>query len=331
MKILYIILLSCITFPLVAQVDSTEIRKPPVLSDLPIIYDRNQLTRDFEAMEKPVFKAMPVKVTVESIQTRFENHPALKLMIPEVTLDDVQKVWARSLKKAGDGKLLREGNTYRMLGVNFKEVSSEVFDVEMQFKEEGSYISAWLAMEMDSAVISPESHPQMFASMEQYLKERGQEAYYDKVEKDVNEERKLLDGLEKELNGLVKDNEKMHKKISDNNIAINQTNVEIDQNEVEMKLSSDEEVRRKAAVGAAYDKDSEKAAKKEHKKSVRVKKKHRKNREKLFKSIIDSKRVIAENEQQISKNLTEQKNLLLKIQAQTLRIEGMKDKLAQIK
>jgi hypothetical protein len=331
MKHLYFVFLSCISLPLVAQVDSTEIRKPPVLSDLPIIYDRNLLQKDFEAMEKPVFQAQPIEVAVESVQTRFENHPAIKLKIPEVSMEDVQKSWTRDLKKFGDGKLIREGNIYRIQGVNFEEVSSEVFDVEMQFKEEATHTSLWLAMEMDSAIVTPESHSQLFTSMQEFLQDRGEEAYYEKVENDVNDERKLLDGLEKELNGLVKDNERMHKKISDSNIAINQTNVEIDQNAVEMKISSEEGSRKKAAVSSAYDKETEKEAKKELKKSEKDKKSLQKDREKLFQNIIDYKMVIAQNEQQISQNLTDQKNLLLKIQAQTLRIEGMKDKLDKIK
>jgi hypothetical protein len=331
MKLVSLILISLLSFPVLAQVDSTELRKPPVLSDLAIIYDRNLLTDEMNSMEKPVFEALPVQVSVEEISTRFNGHPAIKLSIPEVTLDDLQKSWTKYLRKAGDGKLQKEGNTLVIQDVVFEDASSEMFDVEMQFKQEEDKAVTWLAMEADSTMITPETHAKLFSSMEAFMLEKGKEAYRDKVNADLDQDRKDQDSMQKELNGLVKDSEKLHKKITDNNIAINQMNNEIDQNEIEIKLATEDAMKKKAAISAAYDKDSEKEAKKNHKDAEKDKKKLRKDREKMFQNIVDYKREIAEAEQAIGKNLEDQKNLLLKIHAQTLRIEAMKDKVAKIK
>lgn len=313
-----------------AQVDSLEIRKPPVLSDLPIIYDRNQLSAELAAIKKPVLTPSPVEVKLVSMPTRLGDSPALEMVIPETSLENVKRTWQRYLKREGDGKLQREGNTMYMEDVLIEEVSADYFNAEMLFDQDSSGTVVRLAMEKDSVIMNPEEDKAFFDAMEDLLLLRGKEAYREKVEDDLEEERKALDDMEKELSKLVKDSEKSHKNITDNNIQINQTNMEIDQNEIELRAITEELVRKRSEVSAARDKDAKKAAKKAENNSEKVQKKLQKDREKMFQGIIDNKREIAESEQGISKNLEEQRNLLLEMHQQALLIEALKDKMEGI-
>ncbi len=318
------------TAKVTAQVDSLEIRKPPVLSDLPIIYDRNQLSDELAAMKKPILKPSPVVVSTVEMETRLGNAPALQMVIPETSIDNVKRTWQRYLRKEGDGKLQRDGNTLFMEDVMVEEISSEFFNAEMRFDQDSSGTVVKIAMEKDSVIMNPQDDKVFFDAMEDLLVKRGKEAYRDKVEEDLNTERDVLDGMEKELSNLVKDNEKSHKNITDNNIEINQTNMEIDQNEIELRAITQELVQKRSAVSSARDKDSKKAAKKAENSTEKTQKRLQKDREKMFQGIIDSKREIAESEQDISRNLEEQRNLLLKMHQQTLLIEAIKDKMEAI-
>ncbi len=313
-----------------AQSDTLEIRKAPVLSQLPIIFDRNEISDELSRIQKPVFRARPVVVSEVRKESRFGSQPALKLIIPEVDQETVNRNLSRFMRREGDGKLEREGNTLYMEDIQIDEVSSDYFNAEVWLDKDSTGLAITMAMMTDSTVITPESHKTLFDAMEDLLESKGREYYRDKVTRDLQEERKKLDDMEKSLSSLVKDSEKSHKNISDNNISINQSNIEIDQNEIELKAISQELVQKRSLVASARDKESRKAAKKAESSTEKSRKRLQKDREKLFQSIIDSKREIQESEQDIRVNLESQKKLLIDMHRQTLVIEAMKDKLESI-
>ncbi len=323
-------LLILISLPSLGQTDSTELRKPPVLSNLPIIYDRNEVAEQLAAMEKPPLQAMPVTVEMTEADSRFGNQPALRLSVPEVNLENMERSWSRFLRKEGDGKLQREGNSLFMEDIQIEQVSQDHFDAELKFDQDSLGVITDVIISADSVTFNPETDKGIYQAMEDLLIESGKEAYREKVSDDLARERNLLDDMEREMNKLVKDNEKSHKQISDNNIAINQANIEIDQNEIELKNSSQELVRNRSAVSSAADKDARKEAKKTQNRTEKTRKKLQKDREKLFQGIIDAKREIAESEQSIVKNLEDQKDLMIRMHRQTLVIEAMREKLESI-
>lgn len=331
MRVLVLVpLMLLVIFPAGAQTDSLEIRKAPVLSNLPIIFDRGEISQELNAIEQPVFTALPVEVSQVDVTSRAGDQRALQLRIPEVSLDDIDRSWARFIRKEGDGKLERDGNRLFMEDLQIDEVSSKYFNAEFWMDQDSNHAVITMAMMTDSTTINPDTDRDLFNAMEDLLAKRGRETYREKVENDLDEERKKLNDMEKQLNNLVKDSEKSHKRISDNNIAINQANMDIDRNAGELKATGEELGRNRSAVSSARDKESKKEAKKQENQTEKAQKKLQKEREKLFQGIIDAKREIEESEQDIRKNLEDQRQLLLDMHRQTLVIEAMKTKLESI-
>ncbi|MCA6078141.1 hypothetical protein [Fulvivirga sedimenti] len=332
-KLMLLPIITLLSFTLYAQksdsVDGPKI--VPILSEQPVIYDRAQIQDQLDAMEQPVLAVGAVEVQQDYISTRFDRHEARKLIIPEVGLDQVRKYWSRSLKKSGDGKLRTDGNRLTIDQVVIESVAADPFDVEVQIEETPDLVNLWMALERDSVALSSNDEPQLFTALESYLRNEGLEIYRSKVQDEIDREEKVLRDLNNDLESLIKDNEKMHKKITDNNLKIEDNNRKLETNKIERRNSVERISERKDILLNARTSEEEKDAKKALKTAEKEGKQLDKDRNKMYDQLVDYQKEIQENEQLISQNLNDQRDMLLSIKKQELLVEAYKTKLASIK
>ncbi len=308
-----------------------DLKRQSVLSDKSISFDRTEMQSDIDKIVQPVFTPGKVEVSPGYMKTADGSKEALNLIIPEVAMDLVKKDWYKTIKKSTKSDVNEIGNSYSAYGVSIKNISSEPLDVQLDFsdKQEGVFVAA--VFQKDSAVINKDNHPQIYASVESYLKRYGLETYKDKVRSDIKEEEKVYRDMKKELDKLIKKNEKEHKKISDNKLLIDAAEDELKLNDHEREQALENIQNKRNRVRQVSGKEAVKIAKKDVKRAVNKKKDLEKDRKKTYRSIVEYKSDIERANQAIDLNLQRQKEQTLFIYKQELKIKALEDKLELIK
>ncbi len=302
----------------------------PILSEQPVIYDRGQIADQLDALEQPVLNVGKVEVQQDYISTRFERHESRKLIIPEADIDEVRKYWSRYLKKNGDGKVRTDGNSLSIDGVMIEAVAAEPFDVEIQIEGTPEVVHIWMALERDSVALTSDGDPQLFSALESFMRSEGIEIYRSVVQDEIDREEKVLKDLNNDMESLIKDNEKMHKKITDNNLKIEDNNRKLETNKIERRNAVQRVSERKDILLNARNSEEEKDAKKALRSAEKEGKQLDKDRSKMYDQLVEYQREIQENEQLITENLNDQRDLLLSIRKQELLLEAYKTKLGSI-
>jgi len=312
--------------------DSTEgPRIMPIMSEQPVVFDRSSIQADLDALEQPVISPREVIVAKDHIDTRFNNQEARKLTIPEVEIDDVKRHISRLLRKGGDGRLRTDGNSMTISGLLVEEISADPFDTEVRVEQVSDGVNLWMTMERDSVALTSADASSEFKALEGFLTYQGKDLYREHIEEEVKREEKALGDLQNQYDRLVRDNEKLHKRITDNNIRIEDANREIESLREQRGYSTERAHGFKDDLLRAQDSEEKKSLKKALRDAEREISKIDKDRNKLYDRLVGYQKEIQENEQLISQNLIEQKEMLIAIKKQELLSEAYKKKMEEVK
>ncbi|MEJ2005018.1 MAG: hypothetical protein P8X57_08675, partial [Cyclobacteriaceae bacterium] len=211
-KILTIFYSFAILLPLYAQESDSSAapRSKPIMSEQPVIFDRSSIAGELEALQQPVIPAGEVVVEKDRIETRFNDHEARKLFIPEVEIDDVKRYWTRILRKNGESKVRTDGNRMTVSGLLLEDISATPFEAEVQYEQLPEGVNVWIALEQDSVALTSRDEPSLFSALEGFLLNEGKVIYRDFINEEISAEEKVLQDMERDYDRLIRDNERFH-------------------------------------------------------------------------------------------------------------------------
>ena len=281
----------------------------------------------YSVFAQPAYTPNVIEIT-ETISVGKKSGYAVN--IKQAKKKNVQNAWEKMLKNYNESKEKVEDNKGEIFitGAFIERLHHDNINIYALITEldEGSRVEAFF--ELDSVFVNSSNNKDASLVITNMMEEFAVDAFKNAVEDELEEEKKKLSDLEKDLEKLVKENEKMHKTIAMGESDITSLEVELDANKqaynpnygktVPVLDSEGNEIDRAPAPKAVVniDPDTKKELDKEHKKLSKKKYK------------LESK--IREAERDIPVNLQEQEAKKVEIEEQKKQVEKVMQKLESV-
>lgn len=159
------------------------------------------------------------------------SNNALTMAIPGADQKKVEMVWKEFAKdfKAKTRKDRKSG-LYFTDNATMRGISDNDVDVYAKFERGGTGTVATMWFDLGGAYLASETHDAAYEEAEELLRDFANAVGRSMAEDNVEEQEKILKGLEKDLNRLEKDKENYLKKIEDAKNLILEMEANIEQN-----------------------------------------------------------------------------------------------------
>ena len=276
-------------------------------------------------------EAEPIVISEELKSMSKGEQPCIVVEIPEADFDFTIKEMEKVAKQKSKVKAAKENDETFIENAVWERVSSEPFNVYFVIKEFKDHVrmSSWF--ERDGNFISSTTDEDQFLSIEKILYDFAVLVYTHSVEEDLEDEEKVLKGLDKELDGLQGDNEKLNQDVADNTREIEGhfSDIEVMKNDLEQLNAQISAV--KGDIQTLSSGDTKDAAEKELKDLEKDRDKMEKSIDKAYGKIDDAESKIRDLERDIEDNLKDQEKKKEEIEAQEQKIADINTKLNSIK
>ncbi|MBI1289350.1 MAG: hypothetical protein GC178_17415 [Flavobacteriales bacterium] len=244
------------------------------------------------------FAQKKIEVVEKTVTIDGKDRNCLTVSIKGADVEEVKKAWKKQLKDLKgkvDDKTIIFGDDCKD-----KSMGDNTFDVYSIVEATiDTSVRLSAAFDLGGADLNSTDHPEKYLAATKIVHDFGVDQAKAVVQGKIDDDQKLLKGLEKDLNGLEKDKEKAEKDIQDNKDKIIANKEAIAGNISDQKAKQSEKNRLEQGQ---IEKPSDEVAKvikdyeKELDKMVKDKKRLEKDNEKLEEKIKESQAAIKQNE-----------------------------------
>ena len=283
--------------------------------------------RDVEVM---ILEVKPISFRTEKDLMSQGEQTAVKMIIPEANLEEVQSGWEKLIKNKTKSKVQKELDEIYIDQTLITEIYQEPINLYGKIIEVAGGVEVTTFVEIDNEFID-ESQEDKIKATQQFLRDFGAEQYRKGVEIELKEEQGHLKDLEQRLNKLQKENEKLHKNIKANEANVLNTLADIEVNVADQQQKADEVAQQKQyTFRVRGSKEKEKEAKKMLKDREKERKKLQKDNQDLHKSLAKYRAEIEESRREIQLNLDQQSIENLEIRKKVMLIRAIEHKIRRI-
>jgi predicted nucleic acid-binding Zn-ribbon protein len=261
-------------------------------------------------------KMLPV--THDSLPMSRGTQHAFSVLLPGAQVDDAEDV-LKTAFKSYKGKASGNNKTELFFDdANIKALSENTVDVYVRLYQVASDVKADVFFDLGGIYLNPRTHPQQSEAAEKILQDYAQRYKRYQIEKELEEQNKVLDEREKAYDALVKEKEKMEKSIASDERNIEKARQEISINNMDQERKKSEIESQKDAIGRMGGTmgNEQEVAEKTLKGLEKELSKLRKDEEKLHKGIESMESGIAENRRNIERNVQDQDAKRREVEAQ---------------
>ena len=169
------------------------------------------------------------------------NHNAFNINLPNSNKKDIEKSWAKFLKKyKGKTDKIKKTEEFLTDDAKIENMSDNTVDIYSVVNQEGedTQLSVWY--DLGGAFLSSETHPEKVTIANSMLDAFALTVAIANVEENLKEEEKSLKKLNGDFKGLEKDKEKLEDEIKKCEKKIEEAKAAIVENEAAQKAKEDE-------------------------------------------------------------------------------------------
>lgn len=285
------------------------------------------------ASASSVFAQKKIEIDESSRLMSKGTYPSFAAEIPQAKLKDVDKAWRKYISAGSKSKIVEAGDEINLVGAVNKNITTEVFNIYSKLLEttEGVKVTAWFSLN-DSVYISKDQNNDKDLAVKKYMLDFALDQYREVVKDELKKEQDKTKDLEGEMKDLIKAEEKSNKKISEYERSIQRAHDDIATNNGDQKRQSDLIYTQKGVVEASKGNATVlKEAQKTLKDMENAKEKLEKQNEKLNKDIDSWNKEIREEQRKIEASKQDQKLKAEQIAKQKDTVQGVEEKLKNIK
>lgn len=275
------------------------------------------------------FGQKPIKITDDSLKFGNTSCPGIWVEIPEVNIEVIRNSWVKTIEKGTKSKSIVAGNEITLFGALIKDITETPVNVFSSVNGQDSLVRLFVALELSRDVftgINSREHEQLKSFVKQFAKDQ----YIKVAEDQLSVQESKLKELEKELSSARKAKEKLEKEIQSANTSISEENYKISSIKKELSVTESSLDLKSTELSTMPEGEARKAVQGEVKELQKQKKNQLKAISVAENKISRAKTVISDNNNEITKNLKVQEDLVEKIGGQEAVVSKYSDKLKTI-
>lgn len=178
----------------------------------------------------PSFSQTEINVMEASESFESGSHNSLTVLIPQASIDDVEKGWKKILKDFSPDKISVKKEIFAD-NATIKEISANTMDIYAKaVQEEETVVKLIVAFDLGGAFLSSSQHGAQYDAAKKIVYNFAVQTTKEALKGLQKEAEKVLKEKEKEKEDLVDENESLHKNIEDYKKKIEEAEKDIEEN-----------------------------------------------------------------------------------------------------